>query len=152
MKQIELVTGFMQVCGEQKPLLKPSTISIIVEMANRIIAEEERDFNPAKEGQGLQAWLFSDDTGLSSRYMAYILCNGPEAEYAHPIDVDDFGRCYRFLKAVPDVKGHMHRLESKSRQWEALVELWDHLSAIYEQGHNGILSDEIQELLKGVEK
>jgi len=153
MNQIEIVSGFLNVLGEQKKLLKHSTINLLIKCVNELIAEEERPFIAAKEGSGLHAWLFSDDTGLSSKYMAHILLpdSAPYAEYAHPIDAGDFGRCHRFLQAI-DYRGTLDEMRPQSRQWNALVEMWQHFSELYSQDRNETINREIMELLKGVEK
>ena len=151
MNQMELVTGFMKVLGEQKKLLKHTTINMLIKCVNELIAEEERPFMKAENVMGLEAWLKSDDTGLSSKYMAFVLCNGPKAEYAHPVDADDFGRCYRFLKAVLG-GDELSVMAGESKQWQALVTNWPELSELYEKNKFVDLSKKIQELLKGVEK
>ena len=44
MNQIEIVSGFLNVLGEQKKLLKHSTINLLIKCVNELIAEEERPF------------------------------------------------------------------------------------------------------------
>ncbi len=157
MNQIELISGFCGVISKQKAAVKPSTLQIVVDFANKIIADEERPFVHAVPGMGLGAWLLSDDTGSSSIYMAHVLAGGPPADHAYPLDCDDFGRCYRFLRAVPDIAGHLYRLEERSPQWKALAEKWPALETLYAVGKDmksgrAAVSKIIEMILKGVEK
>jgi len=154
MDQMKLVCDVVKAFGKQKKTMKRSTLNVIIASCNAIIAEEERPFVAAVPGMGLVDWLASDDTGLSSKFMAKILCNGPRAEYAHPLDASDFGRCYRFLKAVslPGVeKSLLKEMSVASVKWAMLVAYWPELEKMYEAKHKN-LSAKIDEILKGCEK
>jgi hypothetical protein len=112
--------------------VNPRQYNTIIAAANSIVSELERPTIMATPNMGLVAWLKSDDTGLSSRYMASVLCGHPDyAEYAHPHDPDDFGRCYRFLLAVPAVRSRLNVMATKSDQWEKLCLYWDELEKLY---------------------
>jgi hypothetical protein len=78
---------------------------------------------------GLQAWLASDDTGQSSLYMASVL-GGFRRDYAHPRDLDDFGRCSRLLDAVPEFRPRLSEMRDKSPEWAALVDSWEAIEKI----------------------
>lgn len=56
---------------------------------------------------------------MSSSWMARVLAEHEgvadgldfgRAEIAHPLDADDFGRCVRFLDAVPGLRRHVARM------------------------------------------
>jgi hypothetical protein len=94
----------------------------------------------AKPDMGIGAWLASDDTGSSSLFMASVLYKQAVNEYPlhisakrYPLDPSDFGRCSRFLKAVP---GSAERLAEVARAggpvWLALVQQWAALEDLYQ--------------------
>jgi hypothetical protein len=130
MNQMKLVTDFIAAIGKQKKAVLPRTINLVIKAANEIIADIEKPFVPATPGMGLEAWLKSDDVGMSSRYLAWCMFGGTEPEYAHPLDADDFGRCYRLLRAVGANGAFCAR--NKSYQWNALEKNWDGLEKMYE--------------------
>jgi hypothetical protein len=105
----------------------------IIEAANIICAEFSRESVGATDGMGLAAWLRSDDTGLSSKYMAHVCAGGPTARNEHPLDPSDFGRCYRFLRAVPEARDNLHRLKDSGAVWAAYVDHWDEMERLYEE-------------------
>lgn len=96
-------------------------------------------------------WLFSSDTGLSSVAMAQAICEiDPEEDYRArnvPIDADDFGRCVRYLEAVPEARPLMHRAAAMSDAWFRLVECWQELEHMYRTESYRKTSDRIQELI-----
>ena len=49
-----------------------------------------------------------------------------------PYDSDDFGRCYRLLKAVPEWRGRLSEVAAVLPKWAPLVERWDELEDLYE--------------------
>jgi len=113
-------------------------VNAVIEGANSIIAECERPTKPSYYGMGRQAWLNCDDTGLSSKYMVRVLSGMEHAysrfEYAHPRDLDDFGRCSRLLKAVPEFENELLRMSDKSEQWKQLVLRWKEIEALVAEG------------------
>jgi hypothetical protein len=107
----------------------------IIKAANQIIFELETPDTPSKPGMGLEEWLLSDDTGASSKYMACILLGkGPHAEHAYPYDSEDFGRCYRFLQAVPEARKNLEKLKDCGPVWETYIKNWPELERLFEQG------------------
>ncbi|EKP0311738.1 hypothetical protein JE959_001764 [Aeromonas veronii] len=97
----------------------------IIQAANGIVAEFAKDSVMATEGMGLAAWLESDDTGLSSKYMACVLSGQFCSEFAYPRDTDDFGRCVRLIKAVPELAPKIAQMQGRGAMWDAVVENWD---------------------------
>lgn len=103
--------------------------------ATQIVEEFNRDAVRAKADMGLSAWLGSDDTGLSSMAMAYNLFQKGNVsrgcETRHPLDPADFGRCHRFLEAVPGARDLLPKMAEVSETWKRLVGAWDELTALY---------------------
>jgi len=102
----------------------------LIQAADMIIRECQREPISSSAGMGLKAWLASDDTGMSSKYMASVLSDvmlgkyGFSCEYAHPHDLDDFGRCSRLLLAVPEFRERINLMRDKSKEWSALLDIW----------------------------
>lgn len=93
---------------------------------------------PAVPGMGLEAWLACDDTGLSSLFMAHVIFGTPQhAQNYHPVDPDDFGRCYRFLLATTPARSCLYRLKEYGPYWSALVDAWDELEIHYREQSPG---------------
>ena len=146
MDQIKLIGDIAKAISKQKKDVPLRIFNVILKCANELIFEIERPERKSVPGMGLKAWLQSDDTGLSSKYMAHILCGGPETEYALPQDSDDFGRCYRFLLACPS-RG-TGRMSECSPQWKYLEKAWPELVRLYEEKKFEKLNKEIQEAIK----
>lgn len=129
--QITLVANILG-CIEKQGIktLNARQINAVIKAATDIFFELRKPNTPSKPRQGLNAWLASDDTGSSSKYMAHILAGGPTAPYAHPHDPSDFGRCHRFLEAVTQRKPLL-RMAGKSPQWRSLVAEWSALTALW---------------------
>lgn len=106
-------------------------LNAIIEAANIIVEAMEKDDTVAPHGAGLHAWLASDDTGLSSKYMARMLGNGPHCDYNYPHDPSDFGRCYRLLQVVPALRERLQDMAATGWQWAAIVKHWAELEALY---------------------
>lgn len=126
--QIQLTTEILKVLGKQA--LNVRQINAVIEAANMIIRELEKPTTMAIPGMGLQAWLNSDDTGSSSLFMAHVLAGAPAVRCACPLDCGDFGRCVRFLTAVPVSLG-IERMAKHGPVWAALVKDWDRLTMLY---------------------
>ncbi|MBE3065154.1 MAG: hypothetical protein IMZ54_12320 [Acidobacteria bacterium] len=85
----------------------------------------------------IDEWLRGTDTGISSRTIVATLAAHPAAAdlcgKGYPYDPDDFGRCYRLLKKIPEWRPRIFEMAPVSRQWEALVSHWAELEALYEE-------------------
>lgn len=113
----------------------------IVEAANTLCAEFNRASVMATAGMGLDAWMGSDDTGLSSMTMARTLApyaglRCPAHRYdtvgnPHPQDASDFGRCVRLLEAVPELRPWLAKMSACGPAWDRFVGYWDELEALY---------------------
>jgi hypothetical protein len=61
---------------------------------------------------------------MSSDYMAHVLAGGPKCEPAYPHDSSDFGRCSRFLRAVPTARKHLPKMATCGAVWAEYVKQW----------------------------
>jgi hypothetical protein len=89
-------------------------------------------------------WLLGPDTGFSSLTIFYVLTSehtiaasarlGLHGRGSYPHDPDDFGRCYRLLKAIPEWRARLGEVaDVYDVVWPELVDAWDELEALYEQ-------------------
>lgn len=89
----------------------------------------------------LQKW-FTTDSGMSSMTIASVLV--PELRQAclarlnhdagfWPRDPDDFGRCYRLLKLIPNGVERLSEVASAYPAWARLVAAWPELTGLYEE-------------------
>lgn len=83
-----------------------------------------------------KAWLWwqNGERGMSSEAI-WLCCMGKSGKRNHPYDPDDFSRCYKLFKAVPEWRqGHYVKLISDmSPEWANLMESWDRLTEMYEE-------------------
>lgn len=134
LSQIELVADIADLLARRGFTHgEPRHINAIIAAADIICAEFNRESVAAHDGMGLAAWLKSDDTGLSSKYMAKVCAGGPITRNEHPYDPHDFGRCYRFLRAVPDARENLHKLRDSGPVWAAYVQHWEEMERLYEE-------------------
>lgn len=131
--QIELVFAIMKELDRQgvKEFV-PRWMEACIDAANSIIREIGIEPTQSKDGMGLSAWLRSDDTGMSSAFMAHVLAAGPMKKPEHPHDPADFGRCYRFLRAVPEARRSLAKMAAHGKVWAALVAHWPELEGLWE--------------------
>ena len=137
--QISLVGAICEHLGKMhgdKLGLVPRQTKAIIEATNLIVAAFAKPVVMASPGMGLAKWLASDDTGLSSKYMAEVLCNSHvTAENHHPIDPSDFGRCLRMLDAVPHLRRNLYLLTDVKHGpvWNKLAQHWPELETLYNE-------------------
>lgn len=140
--QIRLVTAIVDEMARQGiKQAHPRFVNAAIDAANSIVRECSRPIVLASAGMGLTAWLASDDTGMSSRFMAHYIASwssgwpaGVERpEYAHPHDPADFARCLRLLDAVPEFRAHVHKMAGAGGQWPGLVKEWSRLEELYRE-------------------
>ena len=139
--QPELISNILRMlerrCGVKG--VNARQMNAIIKAANEIADALNQPHQPAKESTGLTAWYASDDTGSSSRYMAYVLgklAGDPSwrgAENAHPYDPDDFGRCVRMLRAAPNLREHLSAMERCGPVWLKYVEHWAEMERLYDE-------------------
>lgn len=84
-------------------------------------------------------WLRSNDTGTSSRTIAYMLSGLPVLDPwprtlgDTPSDPSDFGRCYRLLACFPRWRRQLTKVAVTYPRWAPLIAAWDELTALYER-------------------
>lgn len=82
-------------------------------------------------------WLFSGDTGISSKTIAAFMIGETETEnrFDFPYDPADFGRCYRLLELIPEFKPRLKEMVSIPKvgpTWKYLAENWEVCEQLYE--------------------
>ena len=138
--QLNLVTAILTEISRQCKARKvPDEAPVhlcnaVIEAANLIVAQAARKPIMAREDMGLENWLASDDTGMSSKAMAHHLLGAAckeDIRLAHPHDPADFGRCHRFLQAVPEAVPLLPLMANVSPVWARLIAAWPELTALY---------------------
>lgn len=142
--QISLVTAIMRELERQGKESRPKftaaasarQMNAICEAATAVCLAMASDDIPSTPNMGIRAWLGGHDTGVSSLTMAAVMFNagnyvGNPQRFSHPLDSSDFGRCHRFLEAVPQSRERLHWMAYVSPTWKALVERWDEITALY---------------------
>lgn len=134
LNQIELISAIAEEIDRQSPGFRAPVklLQAIVEAANSIVAVAGEDRIDSVAGGGLSRWLSSDDTGMSSLFLASKLApeQVSEQEYAIPHDPSDFGRCIKLLEAEPALRDRLAIMRSVSNQWSQLVERWDEIERL----------------------
>lgn len=77
-------------------------------------------------------WLKHGERGMSSEFIFNMLQNGIAERVSLPQDPDDFKRCYKLLKAIPEWRERLHELKNTSSQWSKLIDNWDNLTEMFE--------------------
>ena len=84
----------------------------------------------------LERWLYGCDTGNSSLAMAHAIFGTPlpQSNYPdRPHDPEDFGRCVRFLDAVPGARERLNAVSVAYPAWRPIVRKWAALEALYRE-------------------
>ena len=91
-------------------------------------------------------WLASGERGISSEHMFYVLTGIPAGRIrpgsCHPSDPDDFKRCEKLLRQVPEFRSRLDEMRLVSPVWNALVDNWNKLVEVIEEEVPGVLSGE----------
>jgi hypothetical protein len=81
----------------------------------------------------LQKWWNGPDTGTSSKAL-YTTLTGQGGvsldQRDPPSDPSDFGRCFRFLQAFPELRARIGEMRTV-KGWAPLVDAWDELERLY---------------------
>jgi hypothetical protein len=128
-------------------------LNTIIKAANEIVADFKEPLREAVPGMGYQAWLACDDRGLSSETLARYLTHGAvSGEVNHPHDADDFGRCYRMLRACSMDPKRVYEMSAVSTEWEQISMEWMDMERLYEAKDFKTLTDRIQHILSRIRK
>ncbi|WP_313052904.1 hypothetical protein [Pantoea piersonii] len=90
-------------------------------------------FNASPEViQKVALWFANGERGISSKTIASIAVGAEAGDWDCPHDADDFSRCYKLLKRIPELRGVLPVVAEKCPQWKPLVAIWDELTHLYE--------------------
>lgn len=112
----------------------------LIYMEFRKVVDADEATSGAEISPELQKW-FATDAGTSSMTIASVLVP-PLRQAARarldgwsdpPRDPDDFGRCYRLLKLIPDGAARMPEVAAQHSHWKGMVAIWGELTALYEE-------------------
>lgn len=84
------------------------------------------------ETQRAMEWIVGRDTGTSSQTIWSVMVSAKPTRADVPYDPDDFGRCYRLLRLIPEWRARLHLVAEAHPTWTALVREWDSLTEAYE--------------------
>lgn len=88
----------------------------------------------AERSQKAIEWLVGGDTGISSKTMCAALFGATPKKSDMPHDADDFGRCLRFIRFMPDgTKDIVFKKLSDKPEWVEIGNRWDELVELYDQ-------------------
>jgi hypothetical protein len=148
--QVELVGRVLKELDRQGVKdLNTRQMNAVIRAVDSIIDEIEKPTVGSSPGMGFEAWMQSDDTGLSSRYLAISLTGRCAPKLDWPHDADDFGRCVRMLDAVPELRERLGMLEHAPDPWPRLWARWAEAEALYRAGQGKELNDLIREVVNG---
>lgn len=124
-----------------RPLSPCCTKCGLIFMTFKQMVEADEMTRLVKVTPELQKW-FATDAGTSSMTIASVLVpalreaclarnhhSGPSV----PWDPDDFGRCYRLLKLIPNGVERMPEVAAAHPRWAKLVAAWPELTALFEE-------------------
>lgn len=113
---------------------EPRLMNAVIAAANSLVDEFAKPIVKASEGMGLRAWLDSDDVGMSSKFMAWVLNGGgfSKPQFAYPRDPDDFGRCLRMVRAVPGFEERIDLMLEHGEHWRAVANNWHDWANAYD--------------------
>jgi hypothetical protein len=116
--------------------IKAKNLKMYADLLESIAAERDTLRAEVERLRGVMDWLASDDTGLSSEWMAHVIFGVPVSDRfgggSFPYDTGDFGRCYRFLQKFPQARESLHKLRASGPVWSGMVDRWDELERLYD--------------------
>ena len=99
-------------------------------------------------------WLAVGEQGSSSQAMFYAITGVMPQRFSqgtrrsHPHDPDDFSRCYKLVKVVPELSSQLGKVAELSDTWATIILEWDNLCALFEEGNNEHLYQKLKSLTK----
>ena len=134
-------------CGKGQTIKTPIGISEMWEMFKDFNADHakcKKTWTPPEPDMSLSEiervdwWMQYGERGISSNTMVCV-CYSIETKdimqdfgFCHPLDADDFRRCWLLVKAVPEIKKRFLALSLVSFEWCGIVEGWEALAAMFE--------------------
>ena len=93
-------------------------------------------------------WLAGSDVGVSSKTMAIIAMGATAGHFDAPYDGADFGRCYRLVNSIPEIKNYFDRIARAVPRFAGILRNWDTLVRIYERDAPTGRSDDLYEAIQ----
>ncbi len=78
--------------------------------------------------KAIAEWATGRSTGASATCIARHMM-GLETDGSYPHDDGDFGRCEKFLNAVPECRGRLNEMAEVNKYWAALAPRWSDINA-----------------------
>lgn len=149
---------FCSHCGSSQAVAYPVEIPVFTAMMDAFAknhAECPKTWKEPELDQSLAVrekadfWWKHGERGISSMTMFAIFCGRHMPQRpCHPLDPDDFRRCYLLLKAVPEWREKLPLLKAHSSAWSNLVDHWDELTAMLEEMMAGKKSSAMYDLMQ----
>jgi hypothetical protein len=99
-------------------------------------------------------WLANGEHGISSKTLFSVLSGLNIMAgwgYCHPLDGDDFRRCYLLIESCPRWKDELPKMMQVSPQWSEVVDNWDKLSDYLRQSQTSMeKATEMYEFMKEI--
>lgn len=112
----------------------PDVLNTSIRAVNLIVSECAREPVKPVKGMTIAQWFNTDDTGLSSQYMAYVIDGGktrlPVQGYEYPRDAGDFGRCLRMVEAC-GLEKKVFLMLTTGHEWRHIATEWESLVGLY---------------------
>lgn len=148
-------------CGAEHKIESPLEIRMLAAVGN-MFAEGHKNCpkiwkqpvvdRRLTEKQKADWWLTHGERGVSSETIFQTIDGRIILKYekGHPLDPDDFRRCYLLLETIPEWKEKLHLMKTVSPVWEALVDNWDKLTSLLEEQLQTNKSNGLYELMKSL--
>ena len=135
---------FCPKCGSEEAVKTPIEISEFSKMGKAFAKKHSKCKQTWKPKEIIQdsnindrmnQWLASGERGISSDTLFEKLSGrGLGSRYkSHPLDPNDFRRCYLLLKLIPEWKNDLDKLREINYTWDQLVNNWDKLTEMLEE-------------------
>jgi hypothetical protein len=84
-------------------------------------------------------WLADGEQGASSRAIFNRLALGRHVSpFDYPADIDDFQRCERLLRAVPELRDSFPLMAGVGPHWPPLIEAWAEVARLLDEDAPGL--------------
>lgn len=103
-------------------------------------------------------WLAGNDTGTSSKCVAFTYLGVPCSRPDWPSDPADLGRCLRLMRAVPEIReGFVERMAKLGPVWREMALVWPEIEASmlaevgmdWEKGYNARKTYDLMKKVQG---
>lgn len=134
-------TGYCMRCGEGFSAAMPISITGLTKSIEAFVKKhahcpEGRASEPEIKAPG--DWIASRWTGISSATIWSVMTGmpSPYKAYNHPLDSQDFHRCYRLLALFPEWRSRLDEVAQRFPFWGPFVREWNTLTTLFEQAFN----------------